>query len=343
MSKSLIVMWMGCMPALPLSAQADSVIINVGESSKVIFAIGDKKDLETLKQYDFQAVVNDLAAKLEAGDSTTLDKPAEAYVKQEETTPEEYKVTTEDDDEDWDESWEKRRNENRYEYNGYRDSRRSDRNYYGRRTRHSFNIDLGMNNYIGQDDIPDFEPYTVKQWGSWYVALNATERTRVGRTFFLEWGAGVSWYNFKYENESVVMGMDSIDVSFTPSAEEVEFVKSKLTAAYVNAFLIPVFDFGGNSRKAMFFDGHHSESFRIGAGPYVGYRIDSYTKNVFKAGGDKHKDHNHQNFYLDNLRYGLRLQIGFRDCDVFVNYDLNELYTAGKGPRLNAFSFGITL
>ena len=99
----------------------------------------------------------------------------------------------------------------------------------------------------------------------------------------------------------------------------------------------------GNSRKAMVFDGHHSESFRVGLGPYVGYRVDSYSKSVIKYDGEKHKDHSHQNFYLDNLRYGLRLQIGFRDADVFINYDLNELYTAGKGPKLNAFSFGITL
>ena len=33
---------------------ADSVVIRVGEGSKVIFAIKDKKDLETLKQYDFR-------------------------------------------------------------------------------------------------------------------------------------------------------------------------------------------------------------------------------------------------------------------------------------------------
>jgi hypothetical protein len=338
MGKCVLVLLLG-LGAMSLKAQtADSVIINVGESSKVIFAIGDKKDLETLKQYDFQAVVNDLAAKLENGDSTTHEKPAEEYVKAPEPVAETKIDDDADDDEDWDDSWERRKNQYRYEY---RDN--SGKRYHGRRTRHSFNMDFGMNNYIGKDQVPDFEPYTVKQWGSWFVALNTTERTRLGRVSFLEWGAGVSWYNFKYENESIVMSMDSLGVNYAPALDDVDYVKSKLTAAYINAFLIPVFDFGGNSRKAMFFDGHHSEGFRFGLGPYVGYRIDSYTKNVIKIDGDKHKDRNHQNFYLDNVRYGLRLQIGFRDCDVFVNYDLNELYTEGKGPRLNAFSFGITL
>jgi hypothetical protein len=42
------------------------------------------------------------------------------------------------------------------------------------------------------------------------------------------------------------------------------------------------------------------------------------------------------------MRYGLRGQIGFNDIDLFVNYDMNDLFTEGKGPQLNAFSFGIT-
>ena len=42
------------------------------------------------------------------------------------------------------------------------------------------------------------------------------------------------------------------------------------------------------------------------------------------------------------MRYGLRAQIGFNDIDLFINYDMNELFAAGKGPQLNAFSFGVT-
>ena len=45
---------------------------------------------------------------------------------------------------------------------------------------------------------------------------------------------------------------------------------------------------------------------------------------------------------MNNLRYGLRLQFGFRDTDFFFNYDLNELFSAGKGPKVNAFSFGVS-
>jgi hypothetical protein len=345
MKKSLTIVLMAVIPILSL-AQADSVIINVGESSTVIFSIGDRKDLETLKQYDFQSVVNDLVTKLENQDSTKLDKPAETYLKEPEPAVETSRVGDDDDDdnEEWEESWERRRDQNR---NDYRDMKRYEgrNNYYSKRTRHSFNFDFGLNNYIAveEEKIPDIEDYTVKQWGSWFVGLNATERTRMGRTFFLEWGGGVSWYNFKFQNEAVLMSMDTVSVKFTPDLSETDYVKSKLTACYLNVFTVPVFDFGGNSRKPMFFDGSHSESFRIGLGPYAGYRIDSYSKSVYKEEGDKRKNRNHENFYLENFRYGLRFQLGFRDADFFFNYDLNELFTDGRGPKLNAFSFGITL
>lgn len=92
----------------------------------------------------------------------------------------------------------------------------------------------------------------------------------------------------------------------------------------------------------MLFDSHGSNSFRIGAGPYLGYRIDSYAKQMYKDGGDKKRDRNHDSYYLENIRYGARLQIGFNDFDLFFNYDMNELFSEGKGPALNAFSFGVT-
>src|SRR6187402_717196 len=63
------------------SKPADTVVIRVGEASKVIFAIQDKKDLETLKYYNFQALMDDMIAKLENEDTTSLKKSSEEYLK----------------------------------------------------------------------------------------------------------------------------------------------------------------------------------------------------------------------------------------------------------------------
>ncbi len=330
------------------NAKADSVIINVGNSSKVIFAIGDKKDLETLKQYDMQAVVNDLISKLENKDTTGLEKPAADYVKTDppvaDNTTDTYRSDdNDDDDENWNDSWDRRDRNDRQSYNNYRSSS-SGRRYYGRRTHHSMNFDLGMNNYLINDKFPDQnqDVFSVRPWGSWYFGINSTERTRLARKFFLEWTVGVSWYNFKFENEKLLVGRDSTGVTFGEDARQLNYVKTKLTATYLHASFIPLLDFGGNSRRAFFFD-RNSDSFRIGAGPYVAYRVDSYTKMVYKDDdGEKQKERNHDNFYLNNLRYGARVQVGFRGTDVFFNYDMSTLFADGKGPKLQPFSFGIT-
>ncbi len=315
--------------SLAQSNAADTVVIRVGEASKVIFAIHDKKDLETLKHYDFQALMNDMIAKLENNDSSRLDKSSSQYLKDTLSSETELSTVSSSETTSETENWGEIKRE---------------KNHLRRGTHHSFNIDLGTNNYLTDGKFPDEsnELYSVRPWGSWYVGLNQVMRTRVTRKFFIEWGAGVSWYNFKFQNDRTLITKNPDFISFSEDIRDFNFTKSKLTVAYINANLIPMIDFGGNRRKASLFDGHHSDSFRIGMGPYIGYRIDSYSKLVYDDQGEKNKEHDRSNFFLNNLRYGARLQFGFNDFDFFFNYDMNELFVENKGPKLNAFSFGVT-
>jgi hypothetical protein len=323
-----------------LAQPADTLVVRVGKESKVIFSIKDKADLETLKHYNFQALMDDMIQKLEKRD-TSKAAPATTYLKD---TTQQAVVSPRPED-----TWIRERNDR---YDAEWENRRRERHReISRRPYHSFNIDLGMNNYLEEGHFPDGsnQLYTVKPWGSWYVGLTSTLRTRISNKFFLEWGAGVSWYNFKFQNFKATLWEDANGVVFLEDPRtDVEFTKSKLTVCYINLSMIPMFDFGGYSRKPMVFNGDRLNfdrrgSFRIGAGPYVGYRVDSYKKQVWEEGGEKQKSHYHDNYYLNNIRYGIRAQIGWRDSDIFFNYDLNELFIDGKGPKLNAFSFGITL
>ncbi len=305
----------------------DTVVIKVGTGSKVVVSIKDKKDLETLKRYDFQAIMNDMISKLERRDTTKALKSS-SYLK--DTTkiviPVEEKIVTKTEEpeaEDWS---------------------TSKRKYRGRRTYNSFNFDLGTNNYLSDGKFPDEDnsPYTVRPWGSWYISFNSTYRTRLAKKFFLEWGTGVSWYNFKFQNNSLLVSKDNSGITFSEDLRDISFKKSKLTASYINASVVPMLDFGSNRRKGGFFTDFGSHGFRIGAGAYAGYRIGSYAKQVYKENGDRDSDKNRSNFYMNNFRYGLRAQIGYNDVDFFFNYDLNELFAENKGPQLNAFSFGIS-
>ena len=318
--------------------KSDTVIVSLGKTSKLIFTMQDRSDLEILRHYNFQDLFQDILTKIEQSDTTTAPAEAEESVAE---APREESPSVEqpedngdrgdrkpegdndDDDEDWQE----------------RVSRRHSR--IGR-TWQSFNFDLGTNNYLENGKFPDSDGavYSVRPWGSWYIAASSTQRTRVGRNFFLEWGLGLSWYNFKFQDDDAMLVKNDNGVVFETDQRDVDHRKSKLTASYINASFVPVIDFGDRGRKPRMWD-NYGTAFRIGIGPYIGYRVGSHSKLVYKDDGDLEKEKNRDSFYLNNFRYGARLQLGFYGTDLFFNYDLNELFAEGKGPKLNAVSFGV--
>lgn len=315
--------------------KSDTVVVPLGKSSQIIFTMQDRADVEILKHYNFQDMFQDILTKIENSDSaktvaestpTTEEQDTESIAN---TRPSEenWNVTRNDDDNSND--------ENDEEWN-HKVERRSNRKG---RTWQSFNFDLGTNNYLSDGKFED-TTYTVRPWGSWYLAASTIQRTRVARHFFLEWGLGISWYNFKFQSDDILVQRTDNGVEFVTDIRDVNHRKSKLSATYINASFVPVIDFGDHGKKARLWDGY-GNSFRIGFGPYVGYRVASRSKLVYKDDGELEKEKQRNSFYLSNLRYGARLQLGFHGTDLFFNYDLNELFAEGKGPKLNAFSFGV--
>jgi hypothetical protein len=313
--------------------KSDTVVVPLGKTSQVIFTVQDRADLEILKHYNFQELFQDILNKIEKSDSAQQATNPEAVSTEK---PAETERNTDTRDEDWaDRNDDNDDNENWGHYDRKRDY------YRGRigKTWQSFNFDLGTNNYLSDGKFQD-TTFSVRPWGSWYLAASSTQRTRVGKKFFLEWGVGISWYNFKFQDDDVMLQESDQGVQFVTDTRDVNHLKSKLTVTYINASFVPVLDFGNHNRKPRMWDGYRS-SFRIGLGPYVGYRIGSRTKLVYSEDNHREKEKERDSFNLSNLRYGARLQLGFYGTDLFFNYDLNELFADAKGPKLNAFSFGI--
>jgi hypothetical protein len=328
--KKLVLMAIAMFIILQSNAQADTVKVSLGKTSQLIFMMGDRTDLETLKRYNFQGMFDDILKRIEESDSIPKSEPVvaaeEPKTNEEENWRSSESASSNDNDNDNDEDWnEKVRN-------------RTQRGRIGK-TWQSFNFDLGTNNYLSKGKFQDTS-YSVRPWGSWYLGASSIQRTRITRHVFLEWGLGISWYNFKFQNDDVMLQRTDDHVEFVTDTRDVNHKKSKLTASYINASFVPVIDFGGHSRKPRMWDGYGS-SFRIGFGPYIGYRIASRSKIVYKDDGDLEKEKQRNSFYLNNIRYGARLQLGIRGTDLFFNYDLNELFASNKGPNLNAFSFGV--
>ncbi len=198
-----------------------------------------------------------------------------------------------------------------------------------------FNIDLGINNFIKDKTFPTSDqPYAAKGWGSWNVGLNWVASQRLAKGFHWNFGLGFQWYNFKFENRDfqAVRGQDQI--SFVERTD-VTGVKSKLSASYLTAMTLLKVNLGKTE-----------EGVSLAAGPYVGYRLGGRSKFVYEEPGSSTDRIEKVNtgLYLENLRYGLRGEIGIgKDLAFFSTYDLNEFFQPGKGPALNPITFGIII
>ncbi|MFC3417596.1 hypothetical protein [Algoriphagus hitonicola] len=183
--------------------------------------------------------------------------------------------------------------------------------------------DLGINIWAPTDNIPQ-----VKPWGSWNVGLNYVGNYRASKNFHLKTGIGVSWYNFKLEDRKLFIDRTADGLVFNEFTEGVG-TKSKLSASFANLTLVPTVL--TNNGKV-----------RIGVGGFAGLRIGGRGKFVYDdLDGNKEKIFTKSNMYVSNLRYGPRAEIGIGDVDLYFNYDANSLFETGKGPDVNAFSFGL--
>jgi hypothetical protein len=334
----------------------DTIVINFGNNNRIMFIVNSREDLKTLQNYDLNAMLGELSMSvdtMQAGDryvriedntGTRYLKDTTIFVEDERATDSEeyealYRKWSQNEEIDIDES-EYADDDNDGSDREFRKARR----YREKGTKNYFNFEIGMNNYLQNGDFPDTndEPFTVKPWGSWVVGITNTNRTRILGPIFLDWGGGVNWNNFKFQNASTrILKGDSYTMIFNDTSLA-DPVKSKLTTTYINAYFVPMINFGRSGRKRDIFHwGNFDNALRIGAGAYVGYRVDSYAKNVWKEIDKKRSNRNNDSFFLNNLRYGVRARFGFQSLDFFVDYDMNELFIEGKGPKLNPFSFGI--
>lgn len=342
--------------------ESDTVIIELNNKSKILIYTDDRASLEDLQQYDINKMLKDINLALESKKIQRVemaDKDGKKYLK--DTTvilgdgaSAKSKIrignmellVDADEWEDVEDEWNEDIPVKKYQY----EEEAIDR------TRHYFNIDFGINNWLDNGKFPDADgqPYSVKPWGSWYIALNSVNRTWLSGPLFLEWGGGVSWYNWKMQNTDVMISKGTERIEFTDQTIY-NGKKSKLTAPYINLSVVPVVDFAKGRRQvknlergSVKFRTYKKQGIRFGLGGYVGYRLGGHTKFVYDdEDGKKQKDKDRDNFYLTNVRYGIRGQIGYKGLDLFVMYDLNNVFANDRGPEgsngLNAITFGITL
>ncbi|SKC09722.1 hypothetical protein [Dyadobacter psychrophilus] len=333
--------------------EKDSIIVTFGDKTRLIIYGENRKELDKIMQYDLNTLLKDLKIKLDSSSADTT------YLR-EEINGNKY-LKDKSNDEDYVRiglrgihikggDTEVRINAKGVEVNNDGDTVTTDSNYRhtgkrfyksggGSSPRKGFNIALGLNTYGTNEATPGFDKttYDLKPFGSRFVSLGYIASTTVVRgknaRLHLDFGVDFSWYNLMFDGNNTIT-KDSLKVDFSPvedeDGNELIMKKSKLVVPYVNISIMPTLSF---PRSFISY---------ISAGVYGGYRIGSYTK--LRREGSKDVDHVRQNFYIEDLRYGLAAELGIRNFpDFFVNYDFNNLYEGGRGPSVRMLSFGVRL
>lgn len=302
----------------------DTVILKFGNNSQIVIYVDNKEDLAYLTQYDINKVLEELNLEVSnLSDSVQIleirDETGEKYLKE---TQVNYETESTSDD--------------------FQDNEKK-KNY---RQRPYFNmiLDLGLNTYLENDQFPaGNQLYTLRPMGSWYWNIGPMYKVHAFGPLYFDMGMSAALNIYRFDDASTRLITDGSGVNFVTDASGVEHVKSKLSTWHLQAKVIPMLAIGNNRNRNWRLWNNINNGFRIGAGPYAGYRIGSRTKYIYNEDGDKQKDKANSNYLLSNIRYGIRGQIGIKDFDFFVEYDLNEMFQKNQGaPSLNRIQFGVT-
>ena len=133
-----------------------------------------------------------------SGYATKLEKTDTASLAARDSTESQEEVATNKSDDDSDDWWERtdddddnnRDDDDDWDKDDWTNDRDWRDHFHGNRwgrTWQSFNFDLGTNNYLSDGKFPDNdnELYSVRPWGSWYVAASSIQRTRLGPKYLL--------------------------------------------------------------------------------------------------------------------------------------------------------------
>jgi hypothetical protein len=128
----------------------------------------------------------------------------------------------------------------------------------------------------------------------------------------------------------------------------------KLESGYITPRTL-VFDDNQKSRFSMFYltfpllfeiqipvNNYKNRAF-VSLGFLGAVRLNSFTKISYRLDRKREKLKTPGDYSLHNFRYSLSLRAGYRDFQLFGNFDLHPLFKNDLGPKVTPVTFGITL
>ena len=199
-----------------------------------------------------------------------------------------------------------------------------------------FGIDIGLNALVNRN-ATTAEDFDLRPFGSRYISLNWHYLYRLGpqgSPVRLLTGPELSFNNYMFDNNARLFTTPT-GTTVIQNEPNLDLDKSKLATTTINLPLMLVLN--TKNKKG------NDDGFRLGAGGFAGYRLGSRTKIKYDNDDRDRKDKDRGSFNLEDFNYGLQGLVGIGGLDLFVKYNLNELFKDGRGPQAQTLSFGVTL
>jgi hypothetical protein len=204
---------------------------------------------------------------------------------------------------------------------------------------HWAGIDLGFNalttNHLS-GDIPYFLEYDFLLSNSLFVNIIQQsigfQKTR--NTIGLVTGLGVQFKSYRLDKNNTIEKRPSGSIEAKTLVFDIN-QKSKFSAVYLNVPLLLEFQIPLN---------HYANRIFVSGGVVGGYRLSSHTKIKYKVDRNKEKLKMPGDYSLQDFKYGLMMRMGYRQFQIFMNYDLIPMFKEqAQVPDIYPLTVGITL
>lgn len=203
---------------------------------------------------------------------------------------------------------------------------------------HWAGIDFGLN-ALTRSDYTGYNHAFLKNEliRSYSLSVNPVQQSiglqRNSNTIGLVTGLGLQWLNYRLDKNTTIE--KSVSGKVIPKTLFFDVnQKSILSLFYVTMPLLIEFQIPVNHyNNRLFFSAGIIGNYRISSNTKIRYRLDKKRENL-KTPGD---------FALHDFRFNLMTRTGYRNFQIFCDYDLQPLFVKEMGPKVYPLTFGITL
>ena len=204
---------------------------------------------------------------------------------------------------------------------------------------HWAGIDVGLNTLTGKgltDNYPEFLSHDIFRSNALYVNIMqqsiGLQKTR--NTIGLLSGLGFQFKSYRLDRNTTLEKTTSgavVGRSLIFDRNQ----KSKFSMVYLVVPLLLEFQVPVN---------HYENRIFFSGGLMAGYRLSAHTKIKYRADRNKEKLKTPGDFSLNDFKYGLMVRMGYRNYQLFVNYDLQPMFReVSKVADVYPLTFGFTL